>query len=524
MKKLSLAILIIVILAASCIVAQNLTLLGAGGPSAPTTVTLGNTSTGSTYAPGYQAAALLPIYTPSWTSGAMASFTINVSSSAQLNMGVYSSTTGGNCPSGATYCAGTLMCSYSSVTPGTGIHTYNVSNFTAGCGSGAFAGRTIYWLAVQGTGGAPTMNATSGSFCPGTGYFGLHSGAIGAGSLPSTMTAQDEPSAAQCITVSATFNCTGGCGVAPTPWTAFTYAGQSSGATVTTANMVSGSACLNGPIATNTQLTNTTYTNSQTQGFLASPVCNGSSISSGSLSISRPTANTDEWHYTYNTGTSGSTQMVQLTWLYHASMPSVSSNSQFDLEEIDSSNTTTFGIYTGTGSGFCSGSGTPPCFKVERSGGSGGTTYWGDIPYTMGNWYALVLYNSGTLSHEAAVYNTSGVQLTNYLNGCSGATNNICITNTGSGSPTGIKEMNCGSGVGNSEGTVIYGPVLLDPTGLSFSSIGTTYGDVFFPDGIRVLGKRLWAMVNKGLIKRAEIRTIHGHSGWWSYALNEFLT
>ena len=482
-------------------------------------ITLGNTAAGSTYLPGYQSAAILPILMYGGTSGyTLSSFTISVSSTNPVNLGIYSAGLS-NCPTGASFCAGTLLCSYNNVTPTAGSNTYNSSNFSD---CGVFSANRFYYLVVHSTGSSITMNAKSESFCSGTGYFGFHA-AIGSGTLPLTMGPQDEPTANQCITASAKFNCVSSCGVAPIPWAVFTYGGNTSGSAVTTANLPKGAYCINGTFG-GSLTASTRYTNTPTQALANTPICNGSSVPSGTLSIARSVSSSDYWTYINAGARSGSDTTVLLGWIYNSGNTQ-DAGSSFDLAELIGGNTITFSSYGGTGLGYCSGSASPPCFKIERTGGTGGTNTWGDIPFSQNSWYALVWHvNNVAGYYEAAVYDTSGVALTNYLDNCAGSTNTICIPNTGTGGAVAFKVMNNGSGVGVAAGDWYYGPFLLDPLGTTFNSIGGAHSQVFFPDGPSVVKNPvLWAMVNSGLIPRAEIKTVAGHSGWWSYALNKFV-
>ena len=162
-------------------------------------ITLGNTAAGSTYFPGYQSAAILPILMFGGAGGyTLSSFTISVNTASQVNLGIYSAGLS-NCPTGVSFCASTLLCSYNNVTPTQGSNTYNSSNFSD---CGVFSASRFYYLVVHSTGGSITMNAESESFCSGTGYFGFHA-VIGSGTLPLSMGPQDEPTANQCITASA---------------------------------------------------------------------------------------------------------------------------------------------------------------------------------------------------------------------------------------------------------------------------------------------------------------------------------
>lgn len=62
------------------------------------------------------------------------------------------------------------------------------------------------------------------------------------------------------------------------------------------------------------------------------------------------------------------------------------------------------------------------------------TTFWGQVPYTMGTDVLIVLqYNAGSsVKHKMAVYDSSGNQIATNTNGCAGDTSTICIDSTAS--------------------------------------------------------------------------------------------
>ena len=272
-------------------------------------ITLGNTAAGSTYFPGYQSAAILPILMYGGAGGyTLSSFTISVNTASQVNLGIYSAGLS-NCPTGVSFCASTLLCSYNNVTPTQGSNTYNSSNFSD---CGVFSASRFYYLVVHSTGGSITMNAESESFCSGTGYFGFHA-VIGSGTLPLSMGPQDEPTANQCITASAKFNCVSSCGVAPIPWAVFTYGGNTPGTSVTAANLAKGAYCINGTFA-GSLTASTRYTNTPAQVLASTPICNGASAPSGTLSIARSVSSSDYWTYINAGARSGSDTTVERRW------------------------------------------------------------------------------------------------------------------------------------------------------------------------------------------------------------------
>jgi hypothetical protein len=76
-----------------------------------------------------------------------------------------------------------------------------------------------------------------------------------------------------------------------------------------------------------------------------------------------------------------------------------------------------------------------------------------------------------------------------------------------------------GGGSSGGPGDWWYGPFLGDMTGASCAIMGTTYGQMFFPDSPGVIGPVLSARVERGEIPRARI--INGR--WYSPALGMFL-
>ncbi len=477
---------------------------------------LGNQATGTTLFCGYESICIVPILTQSGAGGyLLSSFNVNVSAvGGQIIAGLYSAGTT-KCPSGVSFCPAALLCSTSAMTAATGVNTIPAASFS-GCPT--LTPNTYYFLAVSTSNSSTYLNAEAGSYCPGTQYFELTTTGLSSFALPNPMSSagtMSEPSAHNCPAIYASLSCVGGCGTASVPWAIFTYTGNASGATVSTTNLATGAYCLNGTFGGSLSAS-TTYQSGTVHALAATPSCNGMAEASGSLSIQRTVTATDFWQYIIVADSGGSPTTVHGFWIYNTGNTEGSSNSQFDIGETDAGDTLTVGSYGGTSSGHCSGSLAPPCFKVERSIGT--TSYWGDIPFSQNTWYFAVIYYISGGPHQIAVFNTSGVAQTNYLNNCPGSTTTICVTSTNTGNPVGFKMLDDGSEA-SSAGTWYYGPVLWDPLGTTFSTIGTTYGDVFFPDSPKVIGPTLAAQVQSGSIQRAEL--IHGR--WFSHALNTYL-
>jgi hypothetical protein len=481
------------------------------GPTV-TTITLGgNGLTGGTVTCGFQGICMTPILMQTGASGyTLSSFNVNITtpSGGQIIPGIYSASSNANCPTGISFCANNLVCSASAISAASGNNTIPAASFSS-CGT--FTANTFYFLAIQTSGGAIalTSTASNGLYCPGVAYWEFTGPNQGSFVLPaSNMGSQTEPSATQCPAISAVFNCVGSCGVGPTPWTIFTNDGNTNGANVTTTTLATGSDCLNGTFAGTLTAGVTTYSNTQTRGLRTGANCNGSTFTGGTMSISRTGTSGDLWQYNIKNSVSGSNSVDMLFWVYNVSN-TMSSGAQFDLGEIDGGNTITFGAYFGTQCG------TSPCFAIERSGGT--TAFFGSVPFSTATWYALAILNVSGGTHQAAVFDTTGTQIASQTNTCADG-KTICIASDASGGATGIKQL-CDGSCASSGGNWFYGTTLLDPLGTTFSSIGTTYGEIFFPDSPFVVGKELSAKVHEGEIPHAEIRD----GRWWSYALNRYL-
>jgi hypothetical protein len=499
-------------------VAQGNTTIGAtyGGQSASTTlvasggnITLGQAANdgGSTQINcGYQGVCMVPIYMYGGASGyTLSNVTFNVHTvSGTVLLGIYGTTTGTNCPSGFSYCAGSRLCSTSSqITDASGDNVIPASSFSA-CPT--FAANSIYFLAIETSGGGIQLSGESGSFCRGTGYFALSKTGLSSMAMPSTMgSGQTEPSADNCPQLNAAFTCGASCGTAPIPWTLFAYTGNTNATAVTTTNLKTGAYCMAGTLS-GSLTSSTTYNTSVAHGFASSPLCDATAESSGTVSIKRSLA--DSWTYSYG---GGSTQSDMLFWI-NDSGNATSTGSNTDIGEIDGGNIITLQIIK---SASCP---TPsvPCFAVERSGRT--TTVSGTVPFSQSTWYAVAILNVSGGTHQVAVYDTTGTQIATTSNACADG-KTICIPSDASGNPSEIRLMNCGS-YDSAVGTLYYGPVLLDPTGQSFASIGTSYGAMRFPDSPGRIGAELSKLVHDGVIPHAEIK--NGH--WYSYALNRYLS
>lgn len=499
-------------------VAQGSSTIGAtyGGQSASTTlvasggkITVGQAANdgGSTQINcGYQGVCMVPIYMHSGASGyTLNNVAFNVHTvSGTVMLGIYGTTTGTNCPSGFSYCAGSLLCATSSqITDASGDNVIPSSSFSA-CPT--FAADTIYFLAIETSGGGVQLSGESGSFCPGTGYFALSKTGLSSMAMPSTMgSGQTEPSADNCPQLNAAFTCVASCGTAPIPWTLFAYTGNANAAAVTTTNLKTGAYCMTGTLS-GSLTSSTTYDTSSVHGFTNSPLCNATTESSGTVSIKRSLA--DSWTYGYG---GGSTQSDMLFWI-NDSGNSTSKGSFTDIGEIGGGNIITLQIIH---SASCP-TPTVPCFAVERSGHT--TMEFGAIPFSQGAWYAVAILNVSGGVHQVAVYDTTGTQIATTLNACADG-KTICIPSDTSGNPSQIRMMNCGS-YDSAVGTLYYGPILIDPTGQSFASIGNSYASLRFPDSPGRIGPELSKLVHDGAIPHAEIR--NGH--WYSYALHRYLS
>ncbi len=471
------------------------------------TLTLGSTATGNTGGCGYQGICETPILFNAGTGYTLQSFTINVAaSSGQILLGIYGSGTA-SCPSGASFCANTLLCSAAAFTPTVGVNTVAASSFSS-CGT--FSPSQYYYLVVETASSSTTFATSPVGYCAGTGYFQLSGPSQASFALPATMGAQTEPSANECPAMSATFSCSGGCGAVAVPWAVFTYAGNTSGTAVTTTNLVTGASGLNGAMG-GTLTSATTYANTPVQGLRNSVNINGTTYSGGTLSISRATTDTDNWSYGISGGAGGASSAVMLMWLYNTGNSEVSGD-QFDLGELGGANIITFGAYGGSAN--CTPAASP-CFRVERSGGT--TAFYGAIPFSQSTWYALVLWNISGGTHEAAVYDTTGTQIATQASACAD-NKTICIPSDVSGWPNVIR-LGCDGSCATDAGTWYYGPVLFDPTGTTFSTIGSTYGNLIFPDSPQQIGPVLSAQVRAGQIPHA----VRVSGGWYSYALHRKL-
>jgi hypothetical protein len=495
--------------------------MGVGWPSpgpvtaAPSTITLGNTVTSSTYSVGWENATYVPVYFYNASGGyTLNTFYISVNSANPVNLAIYSDGTSANCPSVASHCAISLQSYYSDVTVSTGTNSFPVADFSS---NPTFSGSQFLWLCVASYTNSVTLNAAPAqSFCPGTGFFQL-TASVGGSSIPSTAPTQSEPGGSQCSAVWATFNCVSGCGSALYPFTLFTWAGNTNGGTVSTTNVLTGAYGYNGSIG-GTLTSATTYSNSETQGYLAAVPYNGSTYSGGSMSVYRSSSDTDYIDYSISGGYGGAPTACSLTWLYNDS--NTLNAGPFDLAEIGAYETTGNSIFAGAwgGSGNCS---TSPCLRMEEINGSTGTLYYGSIPFSSGTWIAVWLYlNTSGTNHEMAAFSTTGSQIASATNTCADG-KTICASNTGTAGiqPTAFNFMDLGGGASGGPGDWWYGSIVGDMTGASCAIMGTTYGKMFFPDSPGVIGPVLSARVERGEIPRARI--INGR--WYSPALGTYL-
>jgi hypothetical protein len=284
----------------------------------------------------------------------------------------------------------------------------------------------------------------------------------------------------------------------------FTYTGNPNAAAVTTTNLKTGAYCMSGTLS-GSLTSSTTYNTSVVHGFASSPLCNAAAEASGTVSIKR--SPDDSWTYGYG---GGSPQSDMLFWI-NDSGNATSTGSSTDIGEIGGGNIITLQIIK---SASCP---TPsvPCFTAERSGHT--TKVFGTVPFSQGSWYAVAILNVSGGTHQVAVFDTTGTQIPTTSSACADG-KTICIPSDTSGNPAEIRLMNCGS-YDSAVGTLYYGPVLLDPTGQSFASIGTGYAAMRFPDSPDRIGPELSKLVHDGVIPHAEIRDGH----WYSYALNRYL-
>lgn len=468
------------------------------------TLTLGNTATGTTLGCGYQGICETPILFNSGTSYTLSNVAVNVAASGgQIIVGIYNSGTA-SCPSGASFCANTLLCQTAAFTPTVGVNTIPAASFGS-CGS--FSPNNFYFLAVETSSSGTTLNSSSNSYCTGTGYFEFAGSSQASFALPTSMGTQTE-TAGYCPTMSATFTCSGSCGATAVPWAVWTYAGNTAATAVTTANLVTGASGLNGAMSGSLSAS-TTYVSSPVQALKSSVNINGTTYTGGTLSINRAT--NDYWTYAIAGGAGGSPNAVALFWVYNTGNAEVNGD-QFDLGQIGGGNTITFGAYGGSNN--CT-PGTAPCFRVERSGGT--TAFFGTVPLAQSTWYALAILNVNSGTNEAAVFDTTGTQVATQTNACADG-KTICIPSDVTGYPNSMK-LGCDGSCATDAGTWYYGPTLYDPTGTTFNTIGSTYGEIFFPDSPQVIGYQLSKMVRDGVIPHATWTT----EGWHSYALGKTL-
>ena len=500
MRNLIIAILISATLCSAqtgTITAGPTKVVGATSAATPTTVVLGMQTGSANTTVGANTIIMVPILTPNGAAGyTLANFNFNVGTSAgNAIVGIYNQGTA-NCPSHAASCGNTLICSNSSTATASGINTPTLT----GCGT--LTPSTYYYLALVASSGTLTLKDQATSYCPGTGYNDIKA-TPGSFTLPSTLSTQTEGSF--CPQIWATFNCVASCGAAQPPWMAVTFTGNTSGTLLTATNLLTGASCYNGTFGGT--IANATYTNTPTQAFNGSPISCGAAVSSGSLAVARDSAHSDFWTYAV---TNQSSRNAVLGWWWDNTVNTMASGDSCDIGEIEGGNTWTFHL-VGQSSGL-------PRLEIERSGNV--TASLGNVVYSLSTWYFLVIkYVTNGIS-LGAVYNTSGTQIATTTNKCpDGAT--ICMNSDANNSnfPSGFKMLNEGS-CATAAGTMFYGPVLFDPTGSSFPETGPTYGEMFFPDSEKVIGKELAAKVEAGEIPRAQM-TDHG---WYSYALKRIVS
>lgn len=461
------------------------TTTGAHTRVAPTTIVLGSQATGATTATNFQTPFSVPILMWNAPGGyTLANLHVQVStSSGNIVVGIYNSTTSG-CPTGASICAGTKLCNNTATATSLGDNSFTLS----GCGT--FAANQYYFLSVINSSSSLVYTSQSGLFCSGTGFYRMNGPSQGSVLLPATMGTQTEATS-DCPEFWATFNCVSSCGSANIPWTTFAYTGNTSGATVTAANLLTGSTCLNGSITTGTQLTSTTYINTPVQAFNNPVISCGSSVTGGSLSVKRTTTTTDAWSYAFTITPGGTTQANLAFWFQNTSN-TMTAGDTCDIGEIDAGNTTTWNMLDNAGT---------VGLRIERSGGTTLTT--SIIPISQSTFYFLNVLNINGGIHLASIYSTTGTQV--------GST--IFVPSDHAGNPTGIRMLNDGS-CSATAGNFFYGPIKFDPSGQTYPITGE-----LFPDSPQVIGKEYSAMVDEGLIPHAELRS----SGWWSYALGRYL-
>jgi hypothetical protein len=475
--------------------------------SSPSTVVLGEQSGSATTTVGANSVIMVPILTPTGASGyTLANFNFKVSTSAgNAIVGLYSQGSS-SCPSNASACGATLLCSNTSTATTSGINTITSGSLT-GCPT--LTASTYYYLALIASSGTLALNEMAASYCPGTGYNDLKA-SPGSFALPSTLGTQTQGNF--CPQMWVTLNCVSSCGLVQPPWAAITFTGNTATAVVTAASLRTGSSCLNGSISAT--IANATYQTTQLQGFTNAPISCGSPVSSGSLSILRDSAKTDEWTYQV---TNQSSNTFNSSWWWYNSGNTMSSGDSCDIGEIGGGNTWTFHLVGASGPSVT--------LQVERSGGT--TTSIGKVSFSQNTWYFLALLSVGGGVSQAAVFNTSGVQVPTSTFTTSPAGQGyvcpdgktICMISDKTNPPADIKFLNEGSCASDS-GTMYYGPVLFDPTGSSFPTVGAAYGQIFFPDSEKVIGKELADKVESGEIPRAHLT----EKGWYSYALHRYVS
>jgi hypothetical protein len=418
---------------------------------------------------------------------------INVNTAAgNLILGIYTSKTTG-CPAGASICPGPQVCVSSSTAATTGDNIITPT----GCGTFSVPSSTI-WLGAVPSSNSLALNTTT-SGCPGSVFWSpIIIGSSFALPSPATTVTNNQGG---CWRISAVFNCLGVCGTTPVPLSTITYTGNTNGATLTAANLVTGSYGLNGVISTGTQLTGTTYVNTPVQAFTTSAIdpATGNSISGGTLSAKRTTTNTDNWSYTFNEQISPN---ASFGFWWQNTSNTMGNGDSCDIGEIGGGNILTWHLV---------GAGGTVTLGIEQSGGA--TTNNGSVPYTQGTPYFLTTQNNSGGTHHGEVFNTSGSQVGSTIN----------ITADHAGNPADIRLMDDGS-CSATAGIMDYGPIKVDPYGTAFPITG----QLFFPDSIKTLGPVLAGKVARGEIKRAEMVSSSGgpwkKAGWWSYALGRYIS
>jgi hypothetical protein len=482
-----------------------------GGVVSGGSMTIGSITGSSTLNCGTRGICIIPFLTFTGSSGFTAP-SLQITGTAgtgNVNLGIYDST-GATCPTGLKPCAGALVCS-------TGSTVFSISTLTltpTSCGT--LAANTMYYAALQTSATGITFTAlAAGVYCPSNGVYGMKGPTPGSFALPTPMGTQTEPSGAQCLAAQITATCAGSCGVAPIPWTIFDYAGNTNGTTLTTANLLTGTECPNGQFSGTVAAA--TYSNTQTHALPTGAICNGNSFTGGTVSISHAASSGNAYNYNLNGNGSagGSATTVFGYWLDDTSN-TMGSGDQVDMGGQGGGNSLLFGMYFGASAGDCGSLGNSPCLKIEEAGGT--TQFFGTWAFTPGTWYFVVTQNNSGGTHRGAVWNTSGTEIASSTENCAtGDTSNACIVGNNAGNTQVITMLDAGSSA-STGGTIFYGPQLFDPTGNSWSTIGSTYG-MFFPDSPSVIGNDLAKEVADGTIPRAKILD----GGWYSYALGRYL-